>query len=145
MALENMLLQGLFNRGGQFGPAAPVFQPGMSGFQPQGLLGDQSQEATRVIQQGPDFTAQSLEELIGRPEQRGQELAPQVTAQDEMGPPEESPMTLGQRAGGFFGNLDQTLQSPSKVIGMGLLNRIDPRLGAVGLLSGGLFGKNKVF
>lgn len=63
------LMQTLFSGGGQFGPAAPAFRPGQMGFQPQGLLGDQSQEAARVIQQGPDFTAQSLEELIGRPEQ----------------------------------------------------------------------------
>ncbi len=52
--------------------------------------------------------------------------------------------SLGQEEGGglggFFGNLDQTLQSPSKLLGLGLLNQIDPRLAGGGLLAGGLFG-----
>jgi len=52
---------------------------------------------------------------------------------------------LGDKFGGFFGNLDENLQSPSKIIGLGLLNRLDPRLGLAGLLGGGLLGKNKVF
>jgi hypothetical protein len=44
---------------------------------------------------------------------------------------------------GFANNLDNNLQSPTKVIGMGLLNRIDPKLGLAGLLAGGLFGGGK--
>ena len=62
--------------------------------------------------------------------------------------PQETPSFLsglGEKAGGFFGNLDENLQSPSKVIGMGLLGQIDPRLGYGGLLASGLFGKNKLF
>ena len=47
--------------------------------------------------------------------------------------------------GGFFGNLDDTLGSQSKVLGLGLLGQLDPRLGLAGLLAGGLLGKNKVF
>ena len=140
-------LPGLFG-GGQLGAAAPAFQPGMSGFRPRGLLSNEAEEATRIIQQGPNVPAMSIEDLIGRPETRGQPLAAQARAED-VGPPEdragEEPPSLGDRVGGFFGNLDQTLQSPSKVIGMGLLNRIDPRLGAVGLLAGGLLGQRKVF
>ena len=41
---------------------------------------------------------------------------------------------------GFANNLDNNLQSPTKIIGMGLLNRIDPKLGLAGLLAGGLLG-----
>jgi hypothetical protein len=47
--------------------------------------------------------------------------------------------------GGFFGNMDSALQSPSKVLGMGLLSQINPYLGVVGLLGSGLFGDKKVF
>ena len=42
----------------------------------------------------------------------------------------------------FFSNLDTNLQSPSKVIGLGLLNRLDPRLAGAGLLAGGFLGPN---
>jgi len=42
------------------------------------------------------------------------------------------------RFSGFFGNLDQNLQSPSKVIGLGLLNQIHPALPYAGLLGMGM-------
>lgn len=45
----------------------------------------------------------------------------------------------------FFGNLDQNLQSPSKLLGLSLLSNIDPRLAQAGLFAGGLFGENKLF
>ncbi len=78
-------------------------------------------------------TGATLESLIGRPEDRGQELAPQVRA-EEMGVFDK-----------FFGNLDQNLESPSKLLGLGLLSRADPRLAQAGLVAGGLFGQNKLF
>jgi hypothetical protein len=46
---------------------------------------------------------------------------------------------------GFFGNLDDTLSSPSKLLGLGLLGQLGPIGGIGGLLAGGLLGKNKVF
>ena len=158
----NAFLQTLFGSK-QLGAAAPAFNPGASNFQMQGLLGDQTQPAQQMIQQGPQLPFPSIESLIGGPREQGQELAPQV--QDTAGLPTLQGMAqqqgqaigdpgmgvpqqqggFGQKVGGFFGNLDENLQSPSKVIGMGLLNQIDPRLGAGGLLAGGLFGKNKLF
>lgn len=148
----------------QLGAAAPAFQPGAMGFQMGGLLDDQTQPAQQMIQQGPQLPYGSIEDLIGKPQEQGQELMAQAPAQDQMGPPVGTPSPAegdmaGQMGppvelagpenqggfGGFFGNLDQNLQSPSKVIGMGLLNQIDPRLGAAGLLAGGLFGQNKLF
>lgn len=152
--------------GRQSAAPAPAFQPGQGGgFDPiglnQGVFGQQG-----AVQQlgnlgisglfGDDF----LESLIGPQESRGQELAPQVLAQDA-GPLgttqdfqnptdpnileslQETPEKSG--FGAFFGNLDQNLQSPSKQIGLSLLSQIDPRLAQLGLLGGGLFGQNKVF
>ena len=61
------------------------------------------------------------------------------------GPPQtETPQSgFGDKLGGFFGNIDNTLQSPSKTIGLGLLGNIDPRLGYAGLLASGFFGGKK--
>lgn len=66
---------------------------------------------------------------------------PSVFNTDEQNKELEGP-SFGDRFNGFFDNLDQNLQSPSKVIGLGLLNQIDPRLAGAGLLAGGLFGGN---
>lgn len=41
---------------------------------------------------------------------------------------------------GFFNNLDSTLNSPSKALGLGLLGRINPALGVGGLLFSGFGG-----
>lgn len=65
----------------------------------------------------------------------------------EMGPPApvDDAMNEVQKQGffdKFFNNLDSNLQSPSKVIGLGLLNRLDPRLAGAGLLAGGFLGPN---
>jgi len=164
----------------QLGGIAPGFNPGGgAGFDAlglnEGIFGEQG-----AVQQlgglGGLFGNQSIESLIGKPEERGQELAPQVLAQDQQGSPafvnppqdtsgfvdpalqdesvllakgpfglqNESEEELGLFSK-FFGNLDQNLQSPSKVIGLGLLNQLDPRLAGLGLFGGGLFGKNKLF
>jgi hypothetical protein len=68
----------------------------------------------------------------------------EVAQQGNFGTP-TAPPGIGDRVGGFFGNLDNTLNSPSKILGLGLLGRLDPSLSILGLLGGGLFGKNKVF
>ena len=160
----NQLLSSIFG-GKALGAAAPIYNPGASNFQMGGLLGDQTQPAQQMIQQGPSLPYGSIEDLIGRPQEQGQELAQQVTANDVAGIPSLQGMAqqqgqaigdpgmgqaqesggFGQKLGGFFGNLDQNLQSPSKVLGLGLLSQIDPRLAQGGLLAGGLFGKNKLF
>lgn len=70
-----------------------------------------------------------------------------TTQQNEpVGPPEGlagAPSPTGLN--GFFGNLDQNMQSPSKMLGLGILSQIDPRLAQAGLFAGGMFGQNKVF
>ena len=86
--------------------------------------------------------AQTVNETVGLPNL--QEMAQQNAPMTQFEDPANAAKGQGG-FGGFFGNLDENLQSESKVIGMGLLNRLDPRLGAAGLLAGGLFGKNKVF
>lgn len=41
------------------------------------------------------------------------------------------------KGGGFFDNLDKTLSSPSKTLGIGLLGQLDPRLALAGLIASG--------
>jgi hypothetical protein len=89
---------------------------------------------------------------FGNPIEQGKNAAedavgPPITA---MGPGAPGTRTTDEQPpvnpfSGFFGNLDNTLGSPAKLLGLGLLGQIDPRLGAAGLLAGGLLGKNKVF
>ena len=165
-ALTGQLLGGIIGSK-QLGAAAPAFQSGVSGFQPGGLLGPEDDEQNMLSQlmQTQSQAPTSLEELLALQPQGQQEipLAPPVNdtagipslqgmAQQQgqaVGSPGMTPPIagggFGEKVGGFFGNLDQNLQSPSKVIGMGLLGQIDPRLAVGGLLAGGLFGKNKLF
>ena len=149
--------------GKQLGDAAPAFGGGAgSGVDALGL----NEEVSQLGNIGGLFGNSSIESLIGKPEERGQEL-PQAPvtpqAQDVAGPPqappfgpaEGTPEFVGPSAtpsgvsddlgifGKFFGNLDQNLESPSKLLGLGLLSQIDPRLAQAGLFAGGLFGNNK--
>ena len=156
--------------GRQLGAAAPPFQAGPSLGVGQDLGGGGLFDTLQAIQQFAQ--PQDISSLVGM---QGQELASQVRAQDApqgspefMGPPqgftgpaEGSPGFVGPPQGfvdpnlpgekptgpfgSFFGNLDQNLQSPSKVLGLGLLNQLDPRLAGLGLFAGGLFGQNKLF
>lgn len=85
-----------------------------------------------------------LEEMLGQQvPQTGVQSLPDLAKQGNFGTP-PAPPSFGDRAGGFFGNLDNTLNSPSKILGLGLLGRINPGLSLLGLLGGGLFGGNKV-
>lgn len=150
----------------QLGAAAPAFSPGQSNFDAL-QLGDQqdfSGMLQAILSQSP---VNPLEQLIGKPEERGQELAPQVRANEQVtelpsvfntqaqnttAAPEGTEGFVGPSAtpadeqgvfSKFFGNLDQNLQSPSKLLGLSLLSQIDPRLAQGGLVAGGLFGQNK--
>ena len=51
---------------------------------------------------------------------------------------------FSDRISGYFGNMDQHLQSPAKLMGMAMLSEIDPRLARLALLGSGLFGNNNV-
>jgi len=129
--------------GGQLGDIAPPFQPGPS----PGLLGGPPPQANPAIGM-PDIAglAQSASQsdpalampMEGPPQPYGQPGGPSGPPQDET--PQSG---FGDKLGGFFGNIDNTLQSPSKTIGLGLLGNIDPRLGYAGLLASGFFGGKK--
>ena len=43
--------------------------------------------------------------------------------------------------GKFFGNIDSTLSSPSKTLGIGALGQIDPKLALAGLLASGFWNQ----
>ncbi len=143
--------------------AAPPFSDGGGGgVGPLGL----NEEVPQSGNIGRLFGKNSIESLIGKPEERGQELPQSAVtpqAQDVAGPPQAPPLGpaegtpefVGPSAtpsgasdelgifGKFFGNLDQNLESPAKLLGLGLLSQIDPRLAQAGLFAGGLFGNNK--
>lgn len=89
-------------------------------------------------------------------------LTPQVTSgllgaamqQMSQGEPDSSDLVAQKRDekrpnffGGFFENLDQGFQSPSRMIGLGLLNQIDPRLamGGAAVQGLGLLGGKRLF
>ena len=155
------LLSGLFSSiigQNQLGAPAPAFNAGQSNFDAL-QLGNQ-QDFSGILQAIQQNQPQSIEGLIGSPQEQGQALAPQVGAQDQgpLGTTQafENPTDQGvleslqqpqekSGFGAFFGNLDQNLQSPSKLLGLSLLSQIDPRLAQGGLAASGLFGQNKVF
>lgn len=74
----------------------------------------------------------------------GAQMGPPAPA-PQMGPP--TGLMGGPQPGfdltpgfeGFFKNMDSTLQSPSKLIGLGLLNQLAPGAGLVGLLGSGFY------
>lgn len=77
-------------------------------------------------------------------------LGPMGPPAPQMGPPSglfggmgpSAPHTgfgMPQGFGGYFGNIDKMLQSPSKVMGLGLLNSLVPGAGLVGLLGSGFY------
>lgn len=121
--------------GQQIAAPAPAITPPQAG----GLGQGSDSLAARLAALSTKTPPNPLQEAISQPasEMLGSATAP-ISA---MGPPEaQSEGGFGDKIGGFFGNLDQTLQSPSKTIGLGLLSRIDPRAGLAGLLASGLFG-----
>jgi len=145
-------------------PQAP--QPGLS----TGVGGGEgfsfSDSLQNILQEPP----KDLQSLVG---EQGKELFPQVRANEPVtslpsvfnteaqntavapegtegfvGPSNTGDLGTGDQMsifGKFFGNLDQNLQSPSKLLGLSLLSNIDPRLAQAGLFAGGLFGQNKLF
>jgi len=151
-------IAGSLGGGKQLGGIAPPFQPG-GGVQGNFLedlvkqLGLPSASALSMLAGQNNF--QPLEAAVTPPASAllGPSQAPDpLMGAGGVGPAQVQPQEqggllggLGDKFGGFFGNLDENLQSPSKIIGLGLLNRLDPRLGLAGLLGGGLLGKNKVF
>lgn len=83
-----------------------------------------------ILARGGDLSG-GFGNMMGQQQQMGPE---------PMRPPEELANEQTSPFSEFFGNLDQNLQSPSKVLGMGLLGQIDPRLGYGALAAMGLLG-----
>lgn len=84
------------------------------------------------------FPMHLLSQIPGLTGQIGPQAPPQ------MGPPMPQRQGIGAALGGKIGqftdNLDQTFQSPSKQLGLGLLGQLHPGLALGGLLAGGIFG-----
>ena len=95
---------------------------------PAGLLGGQAPKLGQVAE---DFQQKIRDPNVGT-------LNEAITLPASEKVPEKK--TMGDRVGGFFGNIDDTFQSPSKVIGLGLLNRQDPNLALAALVASGLLG-----
>lgn len=125
----------------QLGQVAPSFQPGMTSqtgvggtlqselLKPQGLL-----SLLQNLNQGPESPVTEALESV-------------PTQTPPVGPPDELFESGPDKKAGIKGflsqfgkGIDETLSSPSKQLGIGLLGQIDPRLSLAGLLAGGLFG-----
>lgn len=138
----------------QLGAPAPVFGMGGGG---GGLLGGPS----LGLDSGPDLLS-LLSQTANEPQGGVTEALAQQPAPQGVPPSNGNPLgitqefenpvdegllgqlgggsSFGDKVGGFFGNIDQTFQSPSKMIGLGLLSQQNPNLGIAGLLASGLFG-----
>ena len=119
-------------------PAPPVQAPqpqGMSLFSPQEELerelGDLSLLGSAATS-NPTGVEPQAPEPVGPPEAIPTGVIPEV------GPPEERAGN-GGFFGDLFGSMDNSLQSPSKLIGIGLLNQRNPGLGTGLLAAGGLY------
>ena len=123
----------------QLGQAAPAFQPGMTS--QTGLGGTLQSELLKP--QGLLSLLQSLNQGPEAPISEAVESLPT----EQFGPPDELFESGPDKKAGIKGflsqfgkGIDETLSSPSKQLGIGLLGQIDPRLSLAGLLAGGLFG-----
>ena len=91
---------------------------------------------------GSESAAQAMSRMaagtnFGQPGTLSEAITP--PASEEAGEPDKT--TFSQRVEQFAGNLDNTLNSPAKMLGIGLLGQVDPRLVWAGLLAAGLFDK----
>lgn len=79
--------------------------------------------------------------MIGGLPQAMQNLPESPKVNDKKPSPvvEETPEQSG--FGGFLGNIDSTLSSPSKTLGIGLLGRMHPNLALAGLLASGFMNR----
>lgn len=75
---------------------------------------------------------QNLPETAGTPKINSKDKAPSSVIEEN---PEQSGF------GKFFGNLDSTLSSPSKTLGIGALGQINPYVGLAALLASGFMNQ----
>ena len=124
-ATAGMLLPQLFGLmgGSQVAPPAPAFNtPG----NPVNALGLPEMRAASPTGGQNDIMSSLVGNPLKKPPKPGDKTMP-----------EEPPGFFNQ----FFDTLDTNLHSPSKVLGLGLLSQLDPRLGGLGLLAGGFLGR----
>lgn len=118
-----LLMQALPMMGGQQQQIQPPPPAGLLGPVPKvGQVAEDFQQKIR------DPNAGTLNEAITLP------------ASEKLDRDDKDDRTIGDRIGGFFGNIDNTIQSPSKLVGLGLLNRQDPNLALAALVASGLLG-----
>lgn len=142
MPFQSMAGAGLLSSligGQQLGAPAPAPQLGQMG--PQSLGSSDLGRRLAALSSRGNF--QPLEQAVSAPVSEQIQGATQPIS---MGPPapENDPLASGGLLGGingFFSGLDNTLESPSKVLGLGLLSRIGPEAALAGLLAGGLLGR----
>lgn len=132
MAAIGPLFQQLFG-GQQVAPAAPAPQLGGT----TGVGGDALSRLAERNNFGSGIIGGLPEAMQNLPTQQIGAATPSMAdmaAENNFGGSEP------QKQGGigqFFGNIDSTLQSPAKTLGIGALGQIDPRLAMAGLLASG--------
>lgn len=124
MAAIGPLFQQLFG-GQQVAPAAPAPQLG-------GTTGVGGDALSRLAERNNFGSGAVGSGIIGGLPEAMQNL-PQGLPPGTQGIQPEEPSGFGK----FFGNIDSTLSSPSKTLGIGALGQIDPRLAMAGLLASG--------
>lgn len=126
----------------QLGAAAPAFTPASSGGV-GGLLGAPPIAPTAAQNILGDLGGGSAQSLpspdLTRDEQDPVAASLKQSSLADIDNGAEKPGGLG----GFLGGLDKGLQSPSQVLGLGLLGRINPNLPLAGLLAMGLLNRGR--
>lgn len=127
----------------QIGGMAPAYQPGAPAQVGGGLLGgnypsQQMSDFLSTLPQSPAAPVRATPDVQGDPV--AESLKQQSLADIDNGP--EKPGGFGS----FLSGLDRGLQSPSQMLGLGLLSRLtnqNPYAGLGGLLAMGLYNRNK--
>jgi len=132
------------------GAAAPAPDNGGA---PAGLLGAAPDSIDPNNTQNSGINLQELISKLPPPKE-----APRVQVNDQNNPVTSMPSVFntdaqntsmtqdaeqsgfGDKFGGFLGGVDDTLQSPAKMLGLGLLGNVNGNLPGVGLLLSGLLG-----
>lgn len=151
MAILSSVLPGLMG-GKQMGGTSPAFNPVPMGPITQDTQRDDflKQLMTPKLPMVPALLSGALAQTgvsdsqpAAGPNPGGDGVGPPSPSpsHEAFGPPDPSPRgKIFGSLGSIFNNLDNTFQSPSKTLGIGLLSEINPYLGMAGLLGSGLWG-----
>ena len=129
----------------QLGGTAPAFTPGVSQGV-AGLLGPNVQSQPSVLDLVQKMGAQQPAAPIqATPDMQGDPVAESLK-QQSLEDIDDQTSEMGSPFSRFLGGLDKGLQSPSQMLGLGLLSRLtnqNPYAGLGGLLAMGLYNRNK--